>query len=202
LHPLGYRETIANMLSTSVTLLERVRQRDDQAAWERFVALYTPLLYRWAQRAGLGDEDAADLVQDVLVVLMNELPSFEYDTARRNFRGWLKTVTINKCRERQRRRILAMGAPGDCDILQALPSNDDLDQFWDAEYRQHLVRKALEIMRREFESTTWKACWEHAVNDKTAAQVGQELGLSEAAVYVAKSRVLRRLRHELAGLLD
>src|SRR5207302_9807265 len=68
-----------SMLSTSVTLLERVRQRDDQAAWERFVALYTPLLYRWAQRAGLADQDAADLVQDVFVLLMKELPSFEYD---------------------------------------------------------------------------------------------------------------------------
>jgi RNA polymerase sigma-70 factor (ECF subfamily) len=190
------------MLSTSVTLLERVRQRDDQAAWERFVSLYTPLLYRWAQRAGLGDADAADLVQDVLVVLMNELPGFEYDNARHNFRGWLKTVTINKCRERQRRRALASGVGGDEDFLQSLPDNHALNEFWEVEYRQHLVRKALEVMRSEFEPTTWKACWEHAVNEKTAAEVGRELGMSEAAVYVAKSRVLRRLRQELSGLLD
>src|SRR6185369_6361079 len=99
--PLNAASCFRSMLSTSVTLLERVRKRDDQAAWERFVALYTPLLYRWAQRAGLADQDAADLVQDVLVLLMQELPNFEYDAARRNFRGWLKTVTINKCRERQ-----------------------------------------------------------------------------------------------------
>jgi hypothetical protein len=66
-------------LSTSVTLLERVRRRDDQAAWECFVTLYTPLFFRWAQRAGLSDDDAADLVQDVLMVLMKELPTFEYD---------------------------------------------------------------------------------------------------------------------------
>jgi RNA polymerase sigma-70 factor (ECF subfamily) len=190
------------MLSTSVTLLERVRQRDDQPAWERFVALYTPLLYRWAQRTGLNDHDATDLAQDVLVLLMKELPDFKYDAAKRNFRGWLKTVTINKCRELQRRRVIKLGAAGEQDALQAVAVADDLEQFWDAEYRQHLVRKALEIMRTEFEPNTWQACWEHTVNDKSAAEVGQELGMSEAAVYVAKSRVLRRLRQELAGLLD
>jgi RNA polymerase sigma-70 factor (ECF subfamily) len=189
------------MLSTSVTLLQRVRQRDDQAAWERFVALYAPLLFRWAQRAGMAEQDAADLVQDVLILLMQELPKFELDAAR-NFRGWLKTVTINKCRERQRRRAPAAGVGGESDPLAELPGDSDLEEFWEAEYRQHLVRKALQIMRTEFEPTTWQACWEHTVTGKTAAAVGQELGLSEAAVYVAKSRVLRRLRQELAGLLD
>lgn len=190
------------MTSTSVTLLKRVRQRDDQAAWERFVALYTPLLYRWAQRAGLPEQDAADLVQDVLLVLMKELPNFEYDGARGNFRGWLKTITINKCRERQRRHVLAAGAGGEEDRVQSVPGADELDEFWETEYRQHLVRKALEVMRTEFEPKTWQACWEHTVNDKTAAEVGRELQMSEAAVYVAKSRVLRRLRQELSGLLD
>ena len=90
------------MHSTSVTLLARVRRRDDQAAWQRFVELYAPLLFRWAQRAGMPDADAADLVQDVLTALLDELPNFEYD-AHRSFRGCLKAVTINKCRERQRR---------------------------------------------------------------------------------------------------
>lgn len=189
------------MLSTSVTLLQRVRRRDDHAAWERFVALYTPLLFRWAQRAGLAEADAGDLVQEVMILLLHELPTFEYDS-RRNFRGWLKTVTINKCRERQRRRVLAAGVGGEADPLAVLAGGDDLEEFWNAEYRQHLVGKALEIMRSEFEPKTWQACWEHAVHDKTAAAVGQELGMSEAAVYVAKSRVLRKLRQELAGLLE
>src|SRR5436190_12874328 len=109
------------MLSTSVTLLERVRRRDDQAAWERFVALYAPLLFRWARRTGLAEADAADLVQEVLVVLVRELPDFTYD-AGQNFRGWLKTVTINKCRERQRRHNLAQGAGGGEDPLAGVPA--------------------------------------------------------------------------------
>src|SRR5688572_18098029 len=117
------------MLSTSVTLLQRVRRPDDQAAWERFVALYAPLLFRWAQRAGLAEADAADLVQEVLLALLHELPRFEYDPAH-SFRAWLKTVTINKCRERQRRRVLAAGAGGPEEPLAAQPAESDLEAFW------------------------------------------------------------------------
>ena len=189
------------MHSTSVTLLGRVRRSDDQAAWQRFVALYTPLLFRWSQRAGLAEADAADLVQDVLLTLLKELPKFQYD-AGRSFRSWLKTVTTNKCRERQRRKRPAAGQGGENDPLQAVPAADQWEEFWNAEYQQQLVRRALEIMQTEFEPKTWRTCWEHTVNDKTAAAIGQELGLSEGAVYVAKSRVLRRLRQELAGLLE
>src|SRR5215510_6591385 len=121
------------MHSTSVTLLARVRRRDDQAAWQRFVELYAPLLFRWAQRAGLAEPDAADLVQDVLAALLDELPAFEYD-ARRSFRGWLKTVTINKCRERQRKRQPAAGIGGGADPLVNVPAEDGWEEFWNDEY--------------------------------------------------------------------
>ena len=142
-------------VSTSVTLLARVRRRDDQAAWRRFAALYTPLLFRWAQRAGLNASDAADLAQEVLLVLLRELPRFEYD-ASRSFRAWLKTITVNKCREHQRRRKPA-GSSGDA--AAEIPAVASLEEFWDDEYRQYLVQKALEIMQAEFEPTTWRACW-------------------------------------------
>ena len=95
-----------------------------------------------------------------------------------------------------------MGIGGAADSLLNIPAEDGLEEFWNVEYQQHLVRKALEIMQAGFEPRTWQACWEHTVNDKTAAAVGQELSMSEGAVYVAKSRVLRRLRQELAGLLE
>ena len=90
------------MDSTPVSLLERLRRPAEQAAWERFVRLYTPLLCQWARRLGLRGADAADLVQDVFVVLVQKLPEFRYDP-RRRFRGWLWTVTLNKWRERRRR---------------------------------------------------------------------------------------------------
>lgn len=189
------------MTSTSVTLLQRVRRREDREAWARLVSLYTPLLLRWTRLAGLPEADAADLVQDVFVVLAAKLPDFEYDPIQGSFRGWLKTVTVNKCREQQRRRKQPAAQGGVNDPLGLIP-DPAVDAFWETEYRQYLSRKALQVMQSQFEPSTWQACWRKVVEGQAAAEVAQELGLSEAAVYVAKSRVLRRLRHELAGLID
>lgn len=190
------------MTSTSITLLERIRRKSDQAAWERFVVLYTPLLLQWSRRAGFAEQDAADLVQDMFAKLLVEMPQFEYDADRGSFRGWLKTVTVNLCRERQRKRLIAQGRGGGDDPFGSLPARDNWEARWDAEYHDYLVRRALEIMQSQFEAQTWRAAWEVTVNRLTAEETGKKLGLSVASVYVAKSRVMRRLRKELAGLLD
>lgn len=190
------------MHTTSLTLLQRVASPEDREAWDRFVSLYSPLLLRWGQRSGLSLDEAADLAQEVFLILMKELPGFRYDPARGGFRNWLKTVTINKCRERQRRKTLATGAGGSGAILNDVTSHGDLEASWDREYDQHLVRRALEIMEAQFERKTWQACWELTVNDRKAVDVAAELSMTEAAVYVAKSRVLRRLRQEFVELLS
>lgn len=188
------------MDTTSVSLLERLRQPAEQEAWARFVDLYTPLIYYWARRVGLGSEEAADLVQDVLTMLVQKLPEFEYDP-QKSFRGWLRVLTLNKWRENRRHRGIAMAEASDS-ALTGLISPEDDDPFWQVEYRQHLVGRALKLMQAEFQATTWKACWECVVSGKSAADVARELGMTPVAVYAAKSRVLRRLRDELAGLLD
>ncbi len=163
--------------------------------------LYTPLLHRWTTLAGLAEQDAADLIQEVFVILVRELPEFRYNPASGSFRGWLRTVTLNKCRERQRRRRIGQGQGGDEQVVDRLPAAETAE-FWEREYREWLVHRALEVMRGQFEPTTWRACWETAVNGRSAKDVSQLLGLSESAVYIAKFRVLRRLRGELSGLLD
>jgi RNA polymerase sigma-70 factor, ECF subfamily len=188
------------MRSTPVSLLERLRRPDEQAAWERFVHLYTPLLCHWARRLGLQGPEAADLVQDVFTLLVQKLPEFHYEPGKR-FRGWLWTVTVNRCRETLRRQP-ALVVPEDPDVLSRVAVPDTTEAVADEEYRQYLTRRALELMRAEFQPATWKAFWECVVNERPAAEVAQELGLTENAVYLAKGRVLRRLRHELEGLLD
>ena len=95
------------MTTTSTSLLIRLRQPTDRAAWSRFVRLYGPLIYKWAQSTGLLASDAADLVQDVMTLLVRKLPEFHYDRSR-SFRSWLKTVTLNKWREKCRKRSLPM----------------------------------------------------------------------------------------------
>lgn len=187
-------------METPGSLLDRVRKTADQAAWDRFVKLYTPLLFHWAGRLGLNGSDAADLVQDVLLLLVRKLPEFQYD-GDRTFRGWLWTVTLNKCRERQRGRLTAVLDP-DSEAFSALASPDGAAASEEAEYRQYLVRRAMRLMQAEFQATTWRAFWECAINERPAVEVAAELGLGIDAVYAAKSRVLRKLRRELDGLMD
>jgi RNA polymerase sigma-70 factor (ECF subfamily) len=188
------------MNTTSVSLLERLRQPGADEAWTRFVQLYTPLLYYWARRLGLREEDAADLVQDVFTVLVRKLPEFNYDRDR-SFRSWLHTVFRNKWHETGRRQadLLPGAGPGG---LSGVASPDNVAALGESEFRQHLMMRALQLMQADFEPATWKACWEHAVCGRPAADVAQELDLTVNAVYLATSRVLRRLRQELAGLLD
>lgn len=189
------------MNTTSLTLLDRLARGSDQEAWGRFVELYTPLLLAWCKRLGLSDADAADLMQTVFVTLYEKLPEFRYDPTR-SFRAWLKTVLLNSWRNQARKqRTGTPGAPGvlDPDLIADTDPRLQLDE---AEYRSHLVRRALTMMQEQFEPTTAKACWEFVVQDRPAQEVAAELDLTVNAVYLAKSRILRHLRRELQWLLD
>jgi RNA polymerase sigma-70 factor (ECF subfamily) len=188
------------MHTTPVTLLERLRQPAADEAWARFVRLYTPLLLHWADRLGLQRSDAADLVQDVMAVLVRKLPEFQYDRDR-SFRAWLRTVLLNKWREQRRRPTLPRAGATEPDVDQ-LAGPDNGDAFSEAEYRRYLVGRAYQLIQIEFQPPAWKAFWETVVAGKSAAEVGRAMGLSVGAVRVAKSRVLHRLREELEGLLS
>jgi RNA polymerase sigma-70 factor (ECF subfamily) len=188
------------MHTTPVSLLLRLKEPKAEMAWQRFVELYTPLLFYWARAAGLKSPDDADLVQEVFAILVRKLPEFEYDS-HKSFRSWLRTVVLNKWRDQQRRKVAAGGDPAACDLAELADPKLDGD-FWEREHRKQLTARALAVMKVDFEETTWKACWEHVVIGRPAAEVAAELGISRNAVYVAKCRVLRRLRQELKGLID
>ena len=185
------------MNTTSVSLLERLKQPDDQEAWSRFVDLYAPMIYSWARRTGLQEADAADIVQDVFSLLVQKMPEFTYDP-RKSFRAWLKTVTLNKWREKLRRAAPLTVGTG----FRDLAADADSDAFWEVEYQQHLIARAVRVMQADFEPATWQACWAVVVEGRPAGEVATRLGLSAGAVYAARFRVLARLRLELAGLLD
>jgi len=189
------------MADTPASLLQRLRRPGDQEAWRRFVELYAPMIYRWARQAGLDGAEAADLTQDVLLRLVEKLPQFQYDRAK-SFRAWLKTVTLNRWRECVRRRRLE---PTQLDTPGEVPQPDPVDSaawFEETEYRAQLVHRAMKIVRGDFEPATWRMWWEYVVAGHPAGQVATQLGVTVNAVYLAKSRVLRRLREELDGLLE
>lgn len=184
------------MHSTPVSLLERIRLVSDTEAWEQFVLLYTQLLMYWGRRLGFQDDDAADLVQDVLLVLVKKLPEFHYQPGG-SFRGWMRTILMNLWRDRRRSRATAsLAGTGE---PQVPPESEILEE---REYRLYVLGRALHMMSTDFEPSTWKACWETVVHDRPAAEVAAELGITVNAVYLAKSRVLGRLRRDLDGLLD
>lgn len=188
------------MHTTPVSLLERVQRPGEEQAWVRFVEMYTPLLYHWSRRMGLQESDAADIIQEVFAILVARMPGFMYDR-RKSFRGWLRTILQNKWRDRQRRRAVEPRLQEDRTLAEQVMARE-IGPFWEIEYRQQLVGRALELMQSEFQPTTWRACWEVVVSGRAAADVAAELGISVDSVYAAKSRVLRRLRTELEGLLD
>jgi RNA polymerase sigma-70 factor (ECF subfamily) len=197
-NPIDSQRALHDMNTTSVTLLERLQRPTDPDAWGRFVALYTPLIFHWARRAGLRTEDAADLVQDVFTVLVQKMPEFEYDQ-HKSFRSWLRTITLNKWRDRQR-QLAARPQEVNSVPLADLSTSEPEDLFEETEYRRQLVHRVLELLEAEFQPATWKAFREHAIEGRSAPEVSTELGLSVGAVYAAKFRVLARLRECLRDL--
>lgn len=186
------------MVTTSLSLLQRVRSGTETQSWNRFVRIYTPIVHQWIRAKGVSAGDANDLVQEVFRALIRALPTLELKQ-KGSFGRWLRTVTTNKCNDyfrRQARRPAKTNSEA-----EHWETTED-DDFVEAEYRKMLAQRALKIMQSEFEPTTWKACWMHVVSGLSAAKIAEELGISTNAVYVSKSRVLRRLREELDGLWE
>lgn len=192
---------------TRVTLLARIRDGQDTDAWREFVQLYGPVVYRFARNRGLQDADAADLMQDVLRSVARNAPKLEYDPARGTFRGWLYTVTRNKIYNfltAQRHRPRGSGDSDAHERLDATPAReeDGPDAEWEREYQRRLSARAMDRVKGEFQPATWQAFWQTAVEGKAAGEVGSGLKMTAGAVYVAKSRVLARLRDEVKKMMD
>lgn len=184
------------MQTTSASLLVRLRRPGEPESWERFVRLYSPMLYGWACGLGLQHADAADLVQDVFAALVQKLPEFEYDDHKR-FRGWLWTVTRNKWRERRRRLALPVDPGRRPDDLAAADGGDALEED---EFRRHLLRRLLPTIRDRIPPDTWRVFSEYVIEGKPALRVAADLGVSVAVVYKTKVRVLASLHRELGDL--
>jgi RNA polymerase sigma-70 factor (ECF subfamily) len=180
---------------TRPSLLVRIRDAGDREAWRQFVEVYAPLVYKFARRRGLQDADAADLTQDVLQAVAGASKRLMYDPERGTFRAWLYTVARNKLRNfllaRQRRR-----EDGDPELLSEQPAREEVEQ-WEREYEQRLFDWAAEQVRGHFHESTWQAFWMTAAENRGAAETAAQLGISVGAVYIAKSRVLARLREQI-----
>ena len=185
------------LLATSLSLLERAKA-SDRPAWERIVYLYSPLVYAWCRRFGLQDADALDVGQDVLRSVVTKLAGFRKDRPGDSFRKWLKTITRNRALDLYRRKSRQ---PVVLDSDQATP-DDSPESAEELTEQKVVLRRALDLVRDDFELRTWTAFWRVTIDEAPPAEVAQELGVSVNVVYLARLRVLRRLTDQFAELID
>jgi RNA polymerase sigma-70 factor (ECF subfamily) len=202
--------TDGNAVLTSPTLLHDLGNPDHrEAAWRAFLQRYQPLIYGWSCRMGLNHDDAEDISAAVLSKLVTALRDFVYDPARR-FRGWLKTLVENEVRSLYRQRARRPGDRGSGHPivhrqLVERPAPDRIAELVE-QLDQTLVRDlrdAEEVTRRvraRVEAHTWQAFWRTAVGGESGRDVAGRLGMTVAAVHVAKRRVGQMLRAEAGRL--
>lgn len=192
------------MNSTCISLLERVR-REDEVAWSQFVDLYSPLVYYWCNRISkLAPDDAADVIQEVFKSVSTSIGRFRRSKPGQ-FRGWLRVITENKVRDFHRRlsrRPVPTGGSTMQHRLAEVPSGEGEDDVEASTERAIITRRALELMKKDFDESSWQAFWKSAVDGMTASEIASELGVTKAAVWQACYRIRKRLREELEGLLD
>ncbi len=193
------------MDQTSVSLLDRLKTaRPNDSDWNRLQEIYKPLIRGWLGRVpGLANE-ADDLAQEILMVLIREIPRFQRQREG-SFRAWLRQIAINKaknwCRQRYRRPLARLDLADDFLDRLADPG-DDLAREWDLDHDRHVFERLIAIARPDFEANTWEAFRRFAEEGRPAVEVARELGITENAVLLAKSRILKRLRKEAGDLLN
>ncbi len=194
------------MTDTPHSLLERLRVKPDEQSWKRLVDLYTPLLYNWLRQAGVEGADADDLLQEVFTTLVREIGTFEHSQRSGAFRRWLRGILLNRLRGFLRGKQTRPQPAADANAQAVLDSLEDptseLNRLWDRQHDTFILRRLLELIEPEFAASTWKAFRLQVIDNLPPAKVADSLGLSLDAVYTAKSRVLRRLRREIDGLMD
>jgi RNA polymerase sigma-70 factor (ECF subfamily) len=193
------------MNETQQSLLLRA-QTGEENAWKELTELYRSLIIGWLNRQGVPAGDLEDLSQDVLLSVVKHLPSFQPSGRRGAFRAWLRTIICSRTADYWRAidaGTQASGGSGATAALQQLADPEsDLNRQWDEEHDRYVLNCLLDLLEQEFEPMTLRAFLRLALDGASGAEVAEELGLSVAAVYVAKSRVLQRIRQEAEGLID
>lgn len=187
---------------TRPSLLFRIRNDRDEAAWSLFLDTYAPVVYRYCRRRGLQDSDAADVTQEVMTQIARSVSGFDYQPERGRFRDWLGVIVRNKLTDhlRSARRPLR----------RATEKIDDPDAYagagtdpeWAEEFNAQLYRAALERIRVHFEAASWRAFELTWIEGRSAADAARTLRVPVDSIYVSKSRVLKRLREEIVALAD
>ncbi len=178
--------------STSATLLERVRDPADAEAWRRFFTLYAPLLERYARALGLGGADALEVRDECLAVVAARMPAFRYASDRGGFRAWLHALARGKVIDRLRRSAATPASARDLDEHAAVALSPD--EAWEQAWRREHLRWALDQVRRRVPERAYAVFSMLLLDELDVAEVRRRTGMNANQVYLAKSRVMRRVR--------
>ncbi|MCA9191360.1 MAG: sigma-70 family RNA polymerase sigma factor [Planctomycetales bacterium] len=188
--------------STSVSLLIRLQDGENPRAqedWNRFVALYTPLLVMWMRRRRVQEADVADLVQSIFVKLHQALPKLQIDPSRR-FRGYLFTTSVNAYRDflsKQKKQPLSIQ-----ELENAVATAQSDSSLFEEEHRDFLLRAAFDAMKDLLSERDWEICHRSYVKEESLVDIAQALGLTMNQVYLARSRGIKKVKEQLQDLLD
>jgi len=191
---------------TRASLLLRIRNPRDERAWVEFQAIYEPLVYRLVRRKGFQDADARELTQEVLLAVANAIQRWDPDPARGSFRAWLfrtaRNLMVNFL-AREQRHPHGVGQTDFARWLENQPAADGAESaHFEREYRREMFRWAAEQIRSEFHDATWQAFWRSCVEAQGIPEVAKSLGMSVGSVYVARSRIMARLRDKIQRTMD
>ena len=198
-------------LPTRRSLLTRLRQADDNIGWQEFFHTYWRLLYGVARKAGLSDAEAQDAVQECVITVSRQMPKFRYEPERCSFKGWLLMILRQRVGRQFHKRmqpradgdawpqIVTRDEATDTNPVARLPdaSGDQLDSIWEAEWQQHLIAVATELLKRQVSDAQFQIFDLHVLRGWPARDVAQTLGVSVAQIYLAKLRVGRRFKREI-----
>jgi RNA polymerase sigma factor (sigma-70 family) len=192
---------MADAPTTRASLLLRLRDPHDGQAWSQFVDVYAPLVYGFARRQGLQDADAADVTQEVFRAVCGAVGRFDYNPERGSFRGWLLTVVRSKLSNFRQGRARQTQGSGDSAVHHVLDEQPDRglgqDELWNRDWERQLFNQAAALVHPGIQEATWQAFWQTAVEGRSAKEVAAQSKMSVAAVYLAKSRVMARLKEQV-----
>lgn len=191
---------------TSLSLLDAVRRGDDEIAWQRMFEVYKPLIEKWLRRFSAPNQDIDDLVQDVLTVVVKKIEGFERKSQTGAFRAWLRNTTQNILYQLWRKKKFTPVAHGDSDFQEVLNQlqveTSELSQQWNREYDDYILKSVLKTVQGEFAAQTWDAFKMVAIEGRPSREVAEELGMTINAVFIAKSRIMARVRTFGQHILD
>jgi RNA polymerase sigma-70 factor (ECF subfamily) len=193
------RDPVEDSLVTSLSLLSRLHDLGDQTAWRRFFDRYWRLIYNFSLRSGLGDADAQDIVQEVMVNLTESLPNFEPDAKRGRFKTWLLTIVKRRIIDHHRRRMRKPTVRGEL-AENLLVEEAELEKLWDSEWKGHVLDVALQRVRARVAARQFLIYDLLVKQGATVREVCRALDTNPAAVYLAKHRVAKLLAREMEQL--